>query len=299
MMASEVSTWSWKEAFGRNRGLVTDSEQERLARATVAIAGAGGVGGSHALTLARQGVGGFHLADADTFSLSNLNRQAGARVSTMGLNKASEIANQIRDINPQARIKVWTQNVDSTTIDAFLNGVDVVLDGVDFFAFNARRLLFAAARARGLWALTCAPLGFSVALLAFDPQGMSLERYCGFRAGMSQKEEIVAFLAALAPFHTHATYIDYSQADVARRTGPSSVIACQLCSSVIAIETVSLLLGRRAPEAAPRVMQFDPYQRVYRRGTIRGGGRNIVQGFKRWFIRRQLEKLGVFAAQYA
>ncbi len=291
--------WSWKGAFARNRGLISESEQERLSLATVAIAGAGGVGGSHALTLARQGVGGFHLADSDTFSISNLNRQAGARVSTMGRNKAEEIAAQIRDINPAARIELWRENIGPLNIGAFLDGTDVVLDGVDFFAFGARRLLFSQARARGLWALTTAPLGFSVALLAFDPDGMAFERYCGFEPGMSQADEIVAFLAALAPFHTHAGYIDYGRADVGARTGPSSIIACQLCSSVIAMETISLLLGRRAPAAAPQVMQFDPYQRVYRQGTIWGGGRNLLQGVKRWVIRRKLEALGVFAQTQA
>ena len=65
-------------AFSRNIGWVTRDEQHDLRDKRVAIAGMGGVGGSHLLTLTRLGIGGFHLADFDTFELANFNRQAGA-----------------------------------------------------------------------------------------------------------------------------------------------------------------------------------------------------------------------------
>ena len=47
-----MSVFSYKDAFVRNKGWVTAHEQEVLRRKRVAIAGLGGVGGAHLLTLA-------------------------------------------------------------------------------------------------------------------------------------------------------------------------------------------------------------------------------------------------------
>ena len=41
------------EAFSRNIGLLTQAEQDKLANATVAIPGMGGVGGVHLITMTR------------------------------------------------------------------------------------------------------------------------------------------------------------------------------------------------------------------------------------------------------
>ena len=46
----------YEQAFSRNIGWVTKEEQARLRQKRVAIAGGGGVGGVHAMTLARLGV---------------------------------------------------------------------------------------------------------------------------------------------------------------------------------------------------------------------------------------------------
>ena len=49
--------FDYAQAFSRNIGWVTRDEQQRLRGKRVAIAGLGGVGGVHLLTLARLGVG--------------------------------------------------------------------------------------------------------------------------------------------------------------------------------------------------------------------------------------------------
>src|SRR5436190_7249977 len=79
-----VARWSYEEAFRRNRGLCTDNEQHILRNSRVAIAGMGGVGGVHLVTLARLGVGKFTIADPDSFDVVNFNRQYGATMSNLG-----------------------------------------------------------------------------------------------------------------------------------------------------------------------------------------------------------------------
>ena len=63
------------EAFSRNIGLLSPGEQLEISTARVAIPGLGGVGGLHAMTLARCGITKFHLADFDQFEVANINRQ--------------------------------------------------------------------------------------------------------------------------------------------------------------------------------------------------------------------------------
>src|SRR5437868_11391241 len=79
--------FSYRQAFDRNLGWLTESEQETLRHKRVAIAGLGGVGGAHLLTLTRLGIGQFNLAEFDRFEIQNFNRQVGATVHSVGRSK--------------------------------------------------------------------------------------------------------------------------------------------------------------------------------------------------------------------
>ena len=80
--------FDYADAFSRNIGWVTKEEQGTLRKKRVAIAGMGGVGGIHLLTLARLGIGSFYIADFDEFEVHNFNRQVGATMSSIGRPKA-------------------------------------------------------------------------------------------------------------------------------------------------------------------------------------------------------------------
>src|SRR3954467_6277338 len=62
-MPARSFDFDYDEAFSRNIGWVTEWEQQILRTKRVAIAGMGGVGGLHLLTLARLGIGAFHISD--------------------------------------------------------------------------------------------------------------------------------------------------------------------------------------------------------------------------------------------
>ncbi|NND69465.1 MAG: hypothetical protein HKN19_17880, partial [Halioglobus sp.] len=94
-------SFDYQEAFSRNLGWVTRAEQERLRGCRVALAGLGGVGGSHLTTLTRLGVGAFTIADFDRFELPNFNRQAGASVATLGHEKLAVMSAAAAAINPE------------------------------------------------------------------------------------------------------------------------------------------------------------------------------------------------------
>src|ERR1039457_3657211 len=110
------------EAFSRNLGLVSEADQSRLLDARIAVAGAGGVGGLHLLTLARIDVGKFTIADFDTFDTVNINRQYGAFISTLGQPKGQVMFDMVRDINPLADVRLFPQGVTLQNLDDFLDG---------------------------------------------------------------------------------------------------------------------------------------------------------------------------------
>ncbi|WIV95958.1 ThiF family adenylyltransferase [Kinneretia aquatilis] len=257
---SAHSEFDYGRAFSRNIGWLTEAEQARVREARVAIAGLGGVGGAHLLTLARLGVGAFHIADFDQFEVHNFNRQVGAQMSTLGRPKAEVLAEMAREINPEAHVEAFAEGVTPENLDAFLSGVDVYVDGIDFFAIEARRMLFRACYERGIPALTAAPLGMGVAFLYFKPGGMSFEDYFKVE-GRSQQEQYARFIAGLSPAMLQRGYLVAPEAvNFHERRGPSTMMSCDLCAGVMGVSVLKVLLNRGALKAAPWVMQFDAYK---------------------------------------
>ena len=279
------------EAFSRNIGLLTQAEQDKLASAKVAIPGMGGVGGVHLITMTRTGVGKFHLADFDTFEPANVNRQFGARISDFGRPKLEVMKEQALSINPYLEIKEFPKGISSSNIDDFLNGVKVVLDGLDFFAFDARRLLFNRAREKGVYVITAGPLGFSSAMLIFSPHdGMSFDEYFNIVEGMAPQDQHLSFALGLAPRATHIKYMDLSRVDLESKAGPSLNIACQICSGMAATEAVRIILNKGNVKPAPYFFQFDPYVQKYHKGKLYMGNRNPVQKIKLKVVKKLLAK---------
>lgn len=291
-----LDQWSYARAFSRHQGLITAPEQEKLRGSKVAIPGLGGVGGIHLATLARLGIGRFHIADPDRFEPANFNRQHGATMRSLGRGKAEVMAAEAHAINPEADVRVFHEAITADNVAEFLDGVDVLIDGIDFFALDARRLVYREARRRGIWAVMAGPMGFSTAWLVFDPKGMSLDDYFDFRDGQDRLEQLVAFAVGLAPRATHLRYLDLTQVDIQRERGPSAGLACQLCAGVAAAEVVKILLGRGPVRATPYYSQFDAYQQMFRCSYLRGGNRHPWQRLKRWWLLRRLRQLNVAAS---
>lgn len=293
-----IQRFDYEAAFSRNIGWVTEAEQQALRGKRVAIAGIGGVGGVHLLTLARLGIGAFNIADFDTFDLVNFNRQAGAMVSTLGRPKVDVLAEMAADINPELDIRRFAHGVRQDNLDDFLRGVDLYVDGLDFFAFAARRSTFAACRRLGVPAVTAAPLGMGTAVLVFMPGGMSFEEYFCLE-GCDQDEMALRFLLGLSPAMLQRGYlVDPSRVNLAEQRGPSTVAACQLCAGVAATEALKILLGRGRLRAAPHGYQFDAYRQRLTRTWRPGGNRHPLQRLGLWVARRQLLKMRASGGQH-
>lgn len=283
------SNFDYTAAFSRNIGWVTRAEQERLRGARVAIAGLGGVGGAHLLTLARLGIGAFNIADFDSFEVHNFNRQVGAGMSSIGRPKADVMMEMAKDINPEADVKVFESGVTEGNVDAFLQGVDVYVDSLDFFVPEVRRLIFGACDRKGIPALTAAPLGMGVSFLYFKPGGMSFEGY--FRvAGRPRQEQYARFIAGLSPAMLQRDYlVDPAAVNFAEMRGPSTMMACDLCAGVMGTSVLKVLLQRGSLRAAPWALQFDAYHQKLRYTWRPFGNANPLQQLLMMLIRPVLK----------
>lgn len=284
-----MSAFDYNLAFSRNIGWVTEAEQVQLRQKRVAIAGMGGVGGLHLIALTRLGVGKFSIADPDTFELANFNRQAGASLSTLDQPKAEAMARAARDINPELDIRILKAPVNEANLDAFLADTDLYVDGLDFFAFEARQATFRACAARRIPAITVAPLGMGAALINFLPGGMSFDEYFCW-GNLPDDEKALRFLLGLAPARLHMGYlVDPSRVDLAQQRGPSTGMATHLCAGIAATEALKILLGRGNVLAAPRGMHFDAYSNRLRRTWRPGGNNNPIQKLLIAIARRLLK----------
>lgn len=281
------ATFNYEQAFSRNIGWVTAEEQQRLRRKRVAIAGMGGVGGVHLLTLVRLGIGEFNIADMDTFGLVNFNRQVGASMSSIDQQKVEVLAAMAREINPEVRLNIFPAGVSADNLSQFLDGVDVYVDGLDFFAFRARQDTFAACSAMSVPAITVAPLGMGAGLLTFMPGEMTFEEY--FQWGdHNDEEKALRFLLGLAPAGLHGAYlVDPSAVSFRERRGPSTIMACQVCAGVAATEALKILLGRGKVLTAPHGVHFDAYRNKLVRTWRPGGNRHPIQRLALMIARRR------------
>jgi molybdopterin/thiamine biosynthesis adenylyltransferase len=286
MSAPGAGGYDYDEAFSRNIGLLTEEEQARVRGARVAVGGLGGVGGNHVLALARIGFGSFSLADLDHFELANMNRQAGASVNTLGRSKVEVTAEIVRAINPEADLRLFPNGITRENIGDFLDGAVAAVDGIDFFNMDARRLLFREARARGIHALTSAPVGFGATLHVFSPTGMSFDEYFDIQDGMSLPAQLIQFVLGLAPERAHRSYFPPGAVDFEKRRAPSLAPGCLLASVLVATAIANLVVKKRPPKVAPHFSQFDPLVQTYKTGYLRGGNRNPKQRAKRWWVLR-------------
>lgn len=118
--------------FARTAMLVGSAALARLAGASVAVFGIGGVGSYAVEALARAGVGRLTLVDHDVIDVTNINRQIHALTETVGAAKTETMAHRIRSINPACAVREIRAFYQPEAAEQFFpEPYDYVLDAVD------------------------------------------------------------------------------------------------------------------------------------------------------------------------
>jgi molybdopterin/thiamine biosynthesis adenylyltransferase len=141
-----MTPFDYAEMTRRNIGFVTEAEQRRLREGRVFVCGAGGMGGACLQSLVRAGVGGFEIADFDSFELSNLNRQVFATIPALGRPKVEVTVERLHEIHPDVEVRTHGAGWPASLRD-ILQRCKVVVNGMDDIAAGIQ--LYRAARESG------------------------------------------------------------------------------------------------------------------------------------------------------
>jgi sulfur carrier protein ThiS adenylyltransferase len=108
----------------------TPGVHAKLKKATVGIAGLGGLGSAVTIALARVGIGTLILVDFDLVEPSNLNRQHYA-VGHIGLAKTDAMGRILEEINPYLNIVTHKVVLDRDNIPRLFEGADIIVECFD------------------------------------------------------------------------------------------------------------------------------------------------------------------------
>lgn len=257
MSVSESTEWT-----SRNAGYVDGAAQEKLGRQKILIAGCG-LGSVAAELLARTGCRDFVVADGDNVEVHNLNRQMYSH-QDVGRNKAEALAARLRAIHPQIQVQAIPKMLTDQNIPSALNGVDAVIDSIDFLDAPAIFSLHRQTRQAGLPLYSSIAAGWGAAAFVFEPNGASLEDL----ADSSKGEDASYTALSMAVLTRYARILPayfselvMSQFHKIRDRQPCPVSQLGSGTFCAASLIVSLLVRRLSGQpvpGAPFLVQFDP-----------------------------------------
>ncbi|MDR3474203.1 MAG: molybdopterin-synthase adenylyltransferase MoeB [Devosia sp.] len=141
--------------------------QQKLKAARALVIGAGGLGSPVIAYLAAAGIGTLGVADDDTVSLSNLQRQVVHRTDAVGQPKVEGAAAFVAALNSNVHFVAHPVRLGGTNAAALLGGYDLVVDGSD--NFDTRRSVAEAAEAARLSLVSGAVSMFDGQVTVFAP----------------------------------------------------------------------------------------------------------------------------------
>lgn len=259
----------------RNMGFWNEGTQQAIYDTEIAIAGTGGTGNFVGMALARIGVQRFKIADPEDFDRANSNRVMGARVDTIGRNKAEVLKEDILAINPDAQVETYNMGVNEDNIEEFLHSADLAINGIELTMPHLAVMLFREARNRQvkgerspISVLDVEYIAHGAQGTSFSPDGMSFEDFMGVEGGVNAPLDEVAdqvidpsrYLAYIPPYGDLNTLKEMRDG----ASLPSNMIGATAAANIGQAETlkhIRMRAGERGikPTFAPRVRWYDAY----------------------------------------
>ncbi len=258
---------NYADLVNRNLGLISKKDQMRLKQSKVCIFGVGGFGGVVFEILARSGIEHFCIVDNDVFEATNLNRQIFAVKDTLGQMKTEAAVHRAHNINADAKVDTF-DHVDEDNVDVILKDVDLAILVIDHF----RSCLVVARKARQLripfvegWALPFANV------CTFTPDSASFEETYGLEEiqhrsshEISEEEGRRLLLKLLFSFGYVEEAADYysqeTLVNLAKGIQPSFAPMVWLTATLIALESIKVLLDWGSLALSPHFSIYDPFR---------------------------------------
>jgi molybdopterin-synthase adenylyltransferase len=172
-----LSLGIYPRRYLRNRDGISLEDQLKLAESTVAVVGAGGLGGTVIQLLGRIGLGRLTVVDCDVFDETNLNRQVFCTREWVSRPKALAVQAQMKTINPAVEVYPHVIRLDSTNGPEILAGCGAIVDALD--NVKDRLTLEALAKSMGVPFVHGALAGFEGQLITVFPEDPGLKQIYG------------------------------------------------------------------------------------------------------------------------
>jgi adenylyltransferase/sulfurtransferase len=113
--------------------------QVKIKKAKVLVVGMGGLGSFSSLLLTTLGIGYLRIVDRDLIEPTNLHRTPIYTENDLDYAKVEAAAKKLKELNPAMIIDNHACHINETNIENLLEGIDLVIDGLD--NFETRRII--------------------------------------------------------------------------------------------------------------------------------------------------------------
>ena len=227
--ASVVVDYLW----GRQLLVWGAEGQQRLRTATVLLAGAGAIGNEAAKNLAMLGVGRILIVDRDFVEMSNVSRMIFFQSKDLGKNKAEALAENIHRTYPYVETSAYRGNLENMPLKLYLDS-QVVLSGLDNVV--SRIFLTQVCRKYCIPLIDAGIIGVTGRVQSYIPPNDTCP-ICLFPP--NQYSSIVGLR-------------NPCEAPADQQTIPSFATSISLVSSILAQETIKIILGWREYETVKK-----------------------------------------------
>ena len=256
---------SYREIFQRNYGVFSETEQKSIRNARVMIVGCGGVGGTVAIELCRSGVENFLLVEPDTYSVTNMNRQASCYSDTLGMNKAEALRKDMLRINKECEIDIIKSVIPIKELGSRMSDSSVLMASADDFAYSiiASRI----AKKMGIPSVIGLPLGSLVRVWSSTEESPDIEDYFALPKNEPDYRALHDALYNSEEKHIYARWAqkhcDWNEEwaeGYAKNEFSLAQIApiVYMAASLAALEILKLITRRWEPVVFPRYWRITP-----------------------------------------
>jgi molybdopterin/thiamine biosynthesis adenylyltransferase len=232
------------ERYKRQIMLFGEDGQERLKKAHIFIAGAGGIGSPVSIYLAVAGVGTITIVDMDVVDRTNLNRQILHFDRDIGRKKTASAEEKLHELNPDIIINTIDVKIDESNAKKLVGRADGIVDAMDNYPTRyllndvaiAHQIPFFHGGIRGFYGqVTTIIPGTTPCLKCIFPKAPPSEVFpvVGVTAGIIgtiQSNEVIKYLTGSGGLLTNRLFIWDGMQVHAEEISVERNPACEACS---------------------------------------------------------------------
>ena len=258
--------FNYDESFGRNIGIISSDEMEKLRHTKIAILGVGGVGGRYAEALVRLGCENLLITDVALFDPPDLNRQFSSNMKTMDRSKVECVAEAIKEINPTVQLKQYYDGVTLENYKEIVDWADLVMDAIDVTAGNVKQKLNQYAYETGKPVVSNYLVGQGSICLVFDKEyGISFDQYFGLDENETQETFFQKLAKGVYPNPTSDIHYTRAVEELLAGKGhiPSSTANSYVAGALGVMAVRGVIFKRPKIPYAPYYQQIDLFDMKY------------------------------------